>query len=82
MEQYKKRLNSRFQKRGVRAINSILTDVSEYELEGLMIKSKQESLKKVEACRLLDFPVLEIESDKSQGEFGKALDFISSFKGK
>lgn len=78
--QYRKRLYARFEKRGDRVINSLMADVGDDEIDGIMIKGKQNSLKKMQACRALGIPVLEIEAIHSQEQIDKALRFINSFR--
>lgn len=77
---YSERLNARFKERGDRFINSILVDVADDEIEDVMMKARQNSIKKMQACRALGISVLEIEPIKSQEQIDKALRFINSFR--
>lgn len=77
VDQYRERLNARFQKRGERTINSLMRNVNEMDLERYMVSAKREIEREIVACRMLNLPILELEPILTKTNIKKALKFIN-----
>jgi len=82
MDHYRERLKSRFIKKSERKIHPFMVDVTDKELEAYMIRVKENNRKKLEACKMLDIPILEIEPVSVRSNISKAMNFINQISRK
>jgi len=73
---YKERILSRFKENKNRRINSLYDDMSDSELNEFISLTLKRSERKVEACKLIDIPVLEITSEITGSNLEKVNNFI------
>lgn len=78
-DEYRRRLISRFDKKGKRSINALWENVSDEELEIYIKMAISKSRHKYEVCQKLNIPVLKIEPIASDENIQTALTFIDHF---
>ena len=75
-DEYIKRIESRFEERGKRKINSLMVDVAPQELRRYVKRARGKSHQKLAACRRLDIPCIALEPRSDLANVGKACKFI------
>ncbi|CAN5169116.1 hypothetical protein BH23BAC3_BH23BAC3_30150 [soil metagenome] len=81
-DQYRERLLTRFEEKGERSINSLRSNVSDEELERSIHGAQKGADERLEACKLINLPVLEIESVPTEMNLKRALNFIKEISEK
>jgi deoxyadenosine/deoxycytidine kinase len=76
-DQYRERLHSRFNESHKRSVNSLVSNLTESELDEYIVNSIEGKNKRLEACKLLSMPILELDAVLSKSNINKALEFIN-----
>lgn len=79
---YRERLLARFDERGERSMNSLKQNVSDRELEQSVKGAQKGADVRLEACRMINLPVLEIEAVPTESNLNRALNFIKEISEK